>query len=432
MAYLEDAQRVRSSFVLRDVRKLEIPAVIQSFDEEEGTLSFQANGGTFEKGLKLDFLFMLEGLRIGGATQVVEVRSSTVVVEIPEDLELMERRKHSRARLNPKEGANLTALTNLFEGVGVNGALENLSEGGCRIRVEKAMNLKDQKRLPLGTSLLPRGQAFMLLKLNKVPKCPAVMELAGKVAYLDDSGGGLSIGITFEKPKADQASAIRNLVSSRSTAIPSTLPSKARRKAVVPEEPLLSSAEERAARAKPEPPLVNERPAMPGPPTVELPPPPPKASVLEEAVPEEASPEILSEAAETPRSSALLRLKKRARAVVVMASAAYGQILKDFLEEDGYGRVFLAYNRDELEAYIRQPNVGMVFIDADMALLECFEIVSQLSKEDLKMPPVIVAAEEVSRLLVIAAHRSGVAQLVVKPYLLDESFASLMEQQMGL
>ena len=122
------------------------------------------------------------------------MRSNGIVVELPEDLELLERRKLPRARLNPKEGANVTALTNLFEGVGVNGIMESISEGGCRVRVEKALNIKDEKRLPLGTALLPKGQPFMLLKLNKVPKCPAVMELAGKVAYLDDSGGGLVHG----------------------------------------------------------------------------------------------------------------------------------------------------------------------------------------------------------------------------------------------
>jgi CheY-like chemotaxis protein len=132
------------------------------------------------------------------------------------------------------------------------------------------------------------------------------------------------------------------------------------------------------------------------------------------------------------RNPALLRLKKRTRAIVVMASSVYGQLLKEFLVEDGYGRVFVASNREELSVFIRQPNVGMVFIDADLPVLECFEMVSQLHEEDQDMPPVIVAAQEVSRALVLAAHRSSVSQLVVKPYSLDESFSSLLEQQMGL
>lgn len=424
MAYLEDAQRVRTQFLLKDKRKADVPATIQGLDEDSSALSFQTSGGTFEKGARVEFLFMLENLRLGGTTLVSDVRSNVVVVDIPDDLELMERRKLPRARLNPKEGANVTALTNLFEGVGVNGVMESISEGGCRVRVEKALNLKDEKRLPLGTALLPKGQPFMLLKLNKAPKCPSVMELSGRVAYLDDSGGGLSMGIEFDKPRGDFASAIRNLVSSRSGAIPTSIPSKARRKASTPAESLLADNGERTVRPISQKPVLQESS------------PPVAKEVADQGIaipPPEEGPVSVPDAPQTSsRNPALLRLKKRMRAIVVMATAAYGQLLRDFLLEDGYGRVFVASNRDELSTHIHQPNVGMVFIDAEVPVMECFEMVSQLHEEGQDMPPVIVAAQEVSRALVLAAHHAGVSQLVVKPYRLDETFSSLLEQQMGL
>ena len=44
MAYLEDAQRVRSPFLVKDARKVEFSAVIQGLNEEAGTLNFQING----------------------------------------------------------------------------------------------------------------------------------------------------------------------------------------------------------------------------------------------------------------------------------------------------------------------------------------------------------------------------------------------------
>jgi CheY-like chemotaxis protein len=420
LAYLEDAQRVRTPCLLKDKLKADIPATIQGLDEEAGTLSFQTSGGTFEKGARIAFLFMLENLRLGGTARISEVRSNGLVAEIPEELELMERRKLPRARLNPKEGANVTALTNLFEGVGVNGIMESISEGGCRIRVEKAINLKDEKRLPLGMALLPKGQPFMLLKLNKVPKCPSVMELDGKLAYLDDTGGGLSMGIEFDKPRGDLASAIRNLVSSRSGAIPTSIPPKARRKAAAPEESFLADTSERVARAVAQKPAVQE----------------PARSVVKEEAPQETASSASEEGPVAPpnpsRNPALLRLKKRSRGIIVMASAAHGPLVRDFLLEDGYGRVFVVADQEELSFCIRQPNVGLVFIDLELPLLECLEIVAQLPEEDLTMPPVIVAAQEVSRALVLAAHRTGVAQLVVKPYSLDDTFSSLLEQQMGL
>jgi CheY-like chemotaxis protein/c-di-GMP-binding flagellar brake protein YcgR len=419
LAYLEDAQRVRTPFLLKDKRKVDVQATVQGVDEDAGTVSFQVTGGIFEKGARLEFLFIQENLRMGGATRISEARSGIVVAELPDELELMERRKQPRARLNPKEGANLTALTNLFEGVGVNGAMENLSEGGCRVRVEKALNIKDEKRLPLGTALLPKGQAFMVLKLNKVPKCPSVMEITGKVAYLDDSGGGLALGVEFDKLRGDYASAIKGLVSSRTGSIPSSVPAKARRKAIAESSP---SAGEELDRSRPAPARPAPPEARPAAPRAEAPAPAPEAPA---AAPDPEPPA-------PPRNPALLRLKKRTRTVVVMAPPAYGQLLRDFLMEDGYGRVLLASTPEELAGGIRQPNVGMAFIDSEMPILECFEMVSQLHEEDPEMPPVVVAAQEVSRALVLAAHRSNVSQLVVKPYSLDEAFTSMLEQQMGL
>ena len=424
LAYLEDAQRVRTPFLLHDKHRGDISGTIQGLDEDAGTMIFQASGGSFEKGSKVDFLFILENIRLGATTRVGEVRSNGLLVDIPDELELMERRKLPRARLNPKEGANVTALTNLFEGVGVNGVMESISEGGCRVRVEKAINLKDEKRLPLGTSLLPKGQPFMLLKLNKVPKCPSVMELAGKVAYLDDSGGGLSLGIEFDKPRSDFASAIRSLVSTRSGAVPTSVPPKARRKANAPEESHLTESAERTARPLPQKPVAQK----PAPPVAKEYTTPGIANVPLEEVPVAASDAPLA----PPRNSALLRLKKRTRAIVVMTTASYGQLVRDFLLEDGYGRVFVACNREELSTYIHQPNVGLVFIDAEMPVMECFEMVSHLPEGDENLPPVIVAAQEVSRALVLAASRAGISQLVVKPYNLDETFSSLLEQQMEL
>jgi len=231
LAYLEEAQRNRVPFTLAVPGKPAIPAAIQSIDEGQGRITFQGpQPPTADKGSRLELIFIQEGLRVGGSSRVVELRPNLVVAELPGALELKERRAQPRARLNPKEGTTLTALTGLFEGVGITGIVENLSEGGARIRVEKAMNLKGEKRLPLGSSLVPPGQPFMLIKLNKAPKAPAVMELEGRAVFLDSGSGGLTMGIAFDPPKADQATALRGLVASRTTPVPSVLPPKARRR----------------------------------------------------------------------------------------------------------------------------------------------------------------------------------------------------------
>jgi CheY-like chemotaxis protein len=336
----------------------------------------------------------------------------------------MERRKQPRARLNPKEGATVTALTGLFEGIGVNGVLESISESGCRLRVEKALNLKDEKRLHLGTALLSPGQPFMLLKLNKVPKCPAVMELSGKLAYLSDTSGGLAMAIIFEKPRADFASAIRALVSSRASAVPTSVPPKARRKAPSTDPSMLGGPGPRAGRTRgEEESATQEKDTAPA----------PEAFPVEETSKPRAAPETpVEKVSDPPRNPALLRLKKRARTVVLLTSAGYGALLKGYLQDEGYGQVILAANPQELANALALSGIALVVIDSSAPILESLEMVAQLHEANPDLPPFILAAEDVSRALVMAAHRSGVSQLLVKPYPLDETFSALLEQQMGL
>ena len=422
MAYLEDAHRVRSPFLLKDGRKVEHPGMLQALDEEAGTFSLQVSGSfTGEKGAKAELVFIHENLRLGASARMVEIRGGTVVLELPEELVLLERRKQPRARLNPKEGATLTGLTSLFEGVGITGVLESLAEGGCRVRVEKAMNIKDQKKLGIGTALLPVGHSFMILKLNKVPRCPSVMEMAGRVAYLDDSAGGLVLGLSFEK--SEFAAAIRNLVSSRAGSIPSAVPPKTRRRTVL-DEPEETPVHRSERTDKPVAEAVPKT-AEPVQPAVHVPPPPQVPPVAPQPAPE-------PEACAPSHSNPLLRLKKRSRAVIVLAQAGPGELLRGHLLEEGYGRVLVALGWDEVVAHLQEPGVGLLLIDTPTPLLESMEMVQRLRDAGMAMPSVVLAADEVSRALVVAAQRCGISHLLVKPYALDDSLSLLLEQQMGL
>ncbi len=420
LAYLEDAQRVRAAFTLSGPRKTEVPAFLQGLDESEGTATFQITGPLIaEKGNTVELLFIQEGLRIGGSARLLETRSGVAVLELPDALELKERRGAPRARLNPKEGATITALTGLFEGVGITGVIENISESGARVRVEKGMAIKGEKRLPLGTGLVPVGQPFMLIKLNKLPKCPAVMELEGKAAYLDSSGGGLTMGFAFSRPKADVAAALRGLVASRTSAIPASLPSKARRK---PEAASPGSfADEPLARPRP----VEEPRSKP------VEPKPVEAKVEAPRAPEPPPPE--EEAQPASRSDSLVRLKKRSRAVVALSrTAAFDDILRSFLQEDGFGRVLTTTFSEEIPELLRQPNLGVLFLDGSMTVVETLEFVRHLQETCEDLPPIVVAAEDISAAIVLAARRHGVAQLVVRPYELDATFAALLSEQVTL
>jgi CheY-like chemotaxis protein len=407
LAYLEDAQRSRASFTLVGARKAEAAATIQAIDEAEGVVTFQTQLHT-EKGARIEFFFLAESLRLGGAATVVDLRPGLVLAGLPEALELKERRSQPRARLNPKEGTTLTALTGLFDGVGINGVVENLSEGGARIRVEKAMNLKGEKRLPLGSALVPPGQPFMMIKLNKAPKCQAVMELTGRAVFLDGSAGGLCMGIAFDSLRTDQAAALRGLVASRTSPIPASVPAKARRRAEnPPPEPSRAAEEPRPEPAREPRPAVEVQPArQPDPP--EAPP---------------AAP------AQAPRIDALTRLKRRSRAVVALApSPAFADVLKEHLQEEGYGRILVTHLANDLPEFLQQPNLGILFLDGNFSTLDALQYVTTLKAGSPDLPPVILAVEDASTAVVLAARRSGVAQILVKPYTLDAGFSELVGQ----
>jgi len=406
LAYLEDAQRTRAAFTLVGAKKAEVSATIQAIDEGEGLVTFQTQGNlAADKGAKVEFIFLQENLRLCGSGSIADKRGNLVLVPIPDTLEIKERRSQPRARLNAKEGTTITALTGIFDGVGITGVVENLSEGGARIRVEKAMNLKGEKRLPLGVALVPPGQPFMLIKLNKAPKCPAVMELTGRAVFLDASAGGLTMGLAFDPPRSDLASALRSLVASRTTPVPSVLPPKNRRKAEPsrpPEPPAEKAAPKEPARVEPQPAPVASKPEPAAPP-------------------------------QPPKNDALLRLKKRSRAVVALApTPAFADLMKEYLQEEGYGRVLVSHARHDFLEYMQQPNLAVLIIDGNLSSLDALQFVTHLRSTFAALPPVILAVEEASTAIVLAAHRNGVSQILVKPYSLDAAFSELLSQQMGL
>ena len=453
LAYFEDAQRLRTVFTLIGPKKTELTATLQGIDEAAGLATFQTNGPLVaDKGSKVRFVYIHEGLRLGGGACVTELRPNTVVLELPDTLEVMERRSQPRARLNPKEGATLTALTGIFDGVGITGTIENVSETGARIKVEKAMSLKGEKRLPLGTALVHPGQVFMLVKLNKLPKCQSVMELEGAAVYLENSAGGLAMGLRFEKPRAEFGSSLRSFVGSRATAIPATPPAKARRKAAEAssgnlnaEESLLPPARRSTlmqdeARALPmAAPAAAEAAAEPvreaiAEPSAALPlAPEPALPVMPEAALPAEPVALPAEPVALPKNDALVRLKKRSRGVVALVtSRASCDLLKEYLQEEGYGRVMVTSSEEEFMGFLQLPNLGLVLLDGEQSTLEALEFVRKLKDAFPNLAPVILAAELVSTSIVMAAHRSGVSQMLVKPYALDETLSELLTKQMGL
>ena len=82
--------------------------------------------------------------------------------------------------------------------------------------------------------------------------------------------------------------------------------------------------------------------------------------------------------------------------------------------------------------FLQQPNLSLILLDGELGTLEALGFVRKLKETFAHLPPIIMAAEEVSTSIVMAAHRSGVAQMLVKPYALDDTLSELLAQQMGI
>lgn len=414
LAYLEDVQRVRTPFSLCGDRGREVAAHLIGLSAENGLATFQLQGPLpGDKGARIVAAFVLDGLRIGGTFLVVSSRTGQADLALPGELQILERRAKPRAKLNPREGATLTALTGIFEGMGMTGIIENISETGARIRVERALEIKGERKQSLHTSLIQPGHAFGILRLSKLPRMSGAWECSGRSVYLEGGSAALYLGVAFSGFPGEAQNALRSLISSRIGAIPSSLPPKTRR--------------------NPEPDLVAEPAPSPRPS-------PPKPAPEAAGPAEEPAPDLEPRggAAQEPiapaRNAALLKLKKRSRSVAVILTPgnAHGPLLVDHLSEEGYAKVQVARTLRELLEMLSDAPPNLLFIDDGVAELQGVELVDALHRLHDELPPIVLAQAEISAATVLAARRAGVASLMVKPYDLDEAFSAILEAALGL
>lgn len=420
LAYIEDAQRVRVPFRLVDGRGTEFTAILIGLSTEGALATFQVQGfPPADKGAKITATFILDGLRVGGTFRVVSTRSGQVDLALPEELGIVERRKKPRAKLNPREGATLTALTGIFEGLGMTGIIENLSESGARIRVERAMEIKGERKQALHTSLIQPGHAFGILRLSKLPKIPGAWECSGQGVYLEGGSAALFLGVAFNSFPSEALNALRSVIGSRVGALPSTLPTKTRRN----QEPELT----REAASAPKPPAAVTAPV----------PATPAAALAPEPQPAPEPPDESPEAAEPlapVRNTALLRLKKRSRTVVVVATPenAHHYFVASHLTDEGYGKVLVAQTLKDLLDLLADAQPNLLFIEDGVAELQGLDLVEALRRVSEDLPAIVLAQEEISTATVLAARRAGVSNLMVKPYDLDDAFSVILESALGI
>jgi CheY-like chemotaxis protein len=82
---------------------------------------------------------------------------------------------------------------------------------------------------------------------------------------------------------------------------------------------------------------------------------------------------------------------------------------------------------------VDRPGIHLILVDDGVAELKGLALASLLRHrlED-EMPPVLLAESYVDAELVLGARETGVAQILVKPYELDQDFLRMLEEHLGI
>ena len=188
------------------------------------------------KGMLTEFLFTLDGQRFLARAECLG-RSSAERNEfrLPEYITHADRRKGNRVRFGIREKAQVVALESLFEGVGLSGQLLNLGQGGCAFRLEKAIDIRTDRRLALRRDALSAVTKLGLIRLKEIPNAP-VMDLAGVVSHCEARSEGLVVGLSFPTKGGFETQVIERLLLARAPSPCVGFPRKQRQAEQAPPE----------------------------------------------------------------------------------------------------------------------------------------------------------------------------------------------------
>jgi len=457
MAYLEDAQMIKSPAMLLDSHKNEIPCNIVAIQEDSNQLHLQLHANLFaDKGTKVGFIVIIDNMRILGSSKIQEVRPGSAIIDIPDSFELHERRKKQRAKVNPREGTTATLLSGLFDGIGITGLIENMSETGLRVKVEKAIEIKTEKKITVSSRTLKVGQIFPIVKISKIPQCIATIECGGKVVYIEVTNGVSYIGLSFEELKSEYVRIIEKFVSNRNSPPPTSLPPRVRKqKETIRVDPVSQpskggseSEEETEAGAKSK--TASSKSAH-EPAKEDSAKTPPSNAAAAEKKPEtdhetpqpqqQAQPQSQPNAAPSqshskrPEPTPLQKLKRRTRTILLFGTEddTLDQLEKTF-QEEGYAKVVRPQSLDEIFESAPQGGAGILLLNLNMPVENCIDIAISILAHISDPIPIVLIPE--SGQITVGAHldaqKAGISLLLPGPLKVDDALFSKMEELMGI
>jgi CheY-like chemotaxis protein len=376
LAYLEELCRLRSRILVRLTKDELLPAVarLESVAEENGTftLSLQRSvPGEFDRRFPVEMLFPLDGMRFRCTTYFVSRGGyMQVVFKLPDCIYHAERRSQMRARFGRLEKANVTILEDLFQGRGVTGRLVNISLEGLCLRVEKAISIQQDRRLPVNTNLFQNNQQLLVVRILDLPRTP-VLECSGRVAHMFETPEGVLMGVRMEGLGGLEADILTQVLGRRLPTFSRGFPRKVRRC-----EMDLGALEEAERLAR----LESER---------------------GDAAPEDLAelPEEVAAASDPLEGMSardrLVLVKKRCRRILlVQADDLNRAILAGTLQVDGFRQVKEARNLVEALQCTRNGTFDLILLDQGVGAQGAQTLLERLRKlGHLEEVPVVMIAD---------------------------------------
>jgi CheY-like chemotaxis protein len=305
--------------------------------------------------------------------------------ELPEAILRAERRGQPRARFSVREQVQVTALEGMADGLGLSGILLNLSIGGLLFRVDRAVDLRRDRLMPLRADLLAPGTELAVVRILDLPRVPELQARA-MVRHCDLRGEGLVMGLSFEAMGGMEAQLLDRFLAERMPEFGPAFPRKRRRGEV----DQIEEEEEHPFEH-----LVEDR-----------------------EVDRELDDPALREIRDTIRSpERALLLKKRSRQILlVMQDELIRTALMGHLYTEGYRCLYEARGMVQALDLARKHNLDLLILEQHVGPHSALEILEKLRGAGrVGQARTVVLKEGEDVRLVLAAKAGAVTRVVSRP-----------------
>ncbi len=414
LAWLEELARVRTPLALRakeeDAHGSTVKVELVNELKGSFTLSFlHQPPGDWKVGQLMHLNFPLDGQRFRAAVRFAGLGGYLQrEFKLPEAIYHAERRGLMRTRFTARERPTVAVLEELFQGFGLSGPVLNLSMGGLAFRVERAMDIRHDRRLSVKGDLLAPGRRMALVRIQDLPHIPT-LECGAVIAHFNAVTEGVVAGLAFEGMGSLEAQYLAKLLTLRMPTFGRGFPRKRRRGELEahPDENL-EALEETPAFEEPQPPRE-----------------------VEEALSDR---ELLEIRVAMKAPDRLAQLRKRTRQILVLHSDELDRaILVATLQVDGYRGLHEARSLVQALDIARHHGLNAVLVGQRVGPHEGLEVVAKL-KEAFRgeaLPAVLITeGDDVKARLALKGGR--VEGLVPYPVDYDGILKPLLEKLLAL